>query len=139
MYKWWNVLFWRLKNGKPNKLYSSPRFKILLNDVMYKFYKVITNQSIILHKHYLLVYRLFQVWVFAIWFLHDRILKVKGNISFNPVCMYTATGEQWKILILSVDVQQLRLANVPGKGLGHYDKESRLVIVSFVSLKLLGS
>lgn len=38
-----------------------------------------------------------------------------------------------------VDVQQLRLANVPEKGLGYYDMESRLVIVSSVSLKLLGT
>ena len=38
-----------------------------------------------------------------------------------------------------VDVHQLRLANVPEKGLGYYDKESRLVIVSSVSLKLLGT
>ena len=37
-----------------------------------------------------------------------------------------------------VDVHQLWLANVPEKGLGYYDKESRLVIVSSVSLKLLG-
>ena len=39
----------------------------------------------------------------------------------------------------SVDVQQLRLANVPDKGLGYYDKDSRLVIVSSVSLKLIGT
>ena len=37
------------------------------------------------------------------------------------------------------DIQQLRLANVPDKGLGYYDKESRLVMVSNVSLKLLGT
>ena len=37
-----------------------------------------------------------------------------------------------------VDVHQLRLANVPEKGLGYYDKEFRLVIVSSVSLKPLG-
>ena len=37
-----------------------------------------------------------------------------------------------------VDVHQLRLANVPEKGLGYYDKESRLVIISSVSLKPLG-
>ena len=39
----------------------------------------------------------------------------------------------------SVDVQQLRLVNVPDKGLGYYDKDSRLVIVSSVSLKLIGT
>ena len=37
-----------------------------------------------------------------------------------------------------VDVHQLWLANVPEKGLGYYDKEPRLVIVSSVSLKPLG-
>ena len=39
----------------------------------------------------------------------------------------------------SVEIQQLRLANVPGRGLGYYDKDSRLVMVSNVSLKLLGT
>ena len=38
-----------------------------------------------------------------------------------------------------VDVHQLRLANVPEKGLGYYNKKSRVVIVSSVSLKLLGT
>ena len=39
----------------------------------------------------------------------------------------------------TADIQQLRIANVPGKGLGYYDKDSRLVIVASVSLKLLGT
>ena len=37
------------------------------------------------------------------------------------------------------DVHQLRLANVDGRGLGYYDRESRLVMASSVSLKLIGT
>ena len=38
----------------------------------------------------------------------------------------------------SSEFQLLRLANVQGRGLGFYDKDLRLVMVSSVSLKLLG-
>ena len=38
-----------------------------------------------------------------------------------------------------MEVQQLRLANVPGKGLGYYDKDARLIMASSVSLKLIGT
>ena len=37
------------------------------------------------------------------------------------------------------DTHQLRLANVEGKGLGYYDKDSRLIMTSAVSLKLIGT
>ena len=37
------------------------------------------------------------------------------------------------------DIHQLRLANVEGKGLGYYDKNSRLIMTSAVSLKLIGT
>ena len=37
------------------------------------------------------------------------------------------------------EVHQLRLSNVEGKGLGYYDKDSRLIMVSAVSLKLIGT
>lgn len=37
------------------------------------------------------------------------------------------------------DIHQLRLSNVEGKGLGYYDKDSQLILVSKVSLKLIGS
>ena len=37
------------------------------------------------------------------------------------------------------DVHQLRLANVDGRGLGYYDHESRLIMASSVSLKLIGT
>ena len=39
----------------------------------------------------------------------------------------------------TTEILQLRLANVPGRGLGYYDKDSKLVVVSSVSLKLLGT
>ena len=37
------------------------------------------------------------------------------------------------------EIHQLRLANVEGKGLGYYDKDSRLIMISAVSLKLIGT
>ena len=38
-----------------------------------------------------------------------------------------------------VEVHQLWLSNVEGSGLGYYDKDSRLMMVSAVSLKLIGT
>ena len=38
-----------------------------------------------------------------------------------------------------VEANLQRLANVEGQGLGYYDKESRLIMVSAVSLKLIGT
>ena len=37
------------------------------------------------------------------------------------------------------DIHQLRLANVEGRGLGFYDKDSHLTMASAVSLKLIGT
>ena len=37
------------------------------------------------------------------------------------------------------DIHQLRLANVEGRGLGFYDRDSRLTMASAVSLKLIGT
>jgi hypothetical protein len=37
------------------------------------------------------------------------------------------------------DIHQLRLANVEGRGLGFYDRDSHLTMASAVSLKLIGT
>jgi hypothetical protein len=37
------------------------------------------------------------------------------------------------------EFEHLRLSNVSGKGLGYYDKDSRLIMASSVSLKLIGT
>ena len=37
------------------------------------------------------------------------------------------------------ELREIVLANVPNKGLGYYDRESKLVMVSDVNLQLVGT
>ena len=37
------------------------------------------------------------------------------------------------------DIHQLRLVNVEGRGLGFYDRDSRLTMACAISLKLIGT
>ena len=37
------------------------------------------------------------------------------------------------------DLREIALANVPNRGLGYYDKNSKLVLVTDVNLQLIGT
>ena len=37
------------------------------------------------------------------------------------------------------DIREIALANVPNRGLGNYDKNSKLVLVTDVNLQLIGT
>ena len=37
------------------------------------------------------------------------------------------------------ELREIVLSNVPGQGLGYYDKSSKLVVVSDVNLQLIGT